>query len=207
MQKNLAPRLTYTRIIVLGLLAIILLGTLLLSLPISSRTGEWTPFIDSLFTATTSACVTGLIVYDTYTHWSLFGQLVILFLIQIGGLGFMTIITMIFIFFRKKITLRERLVIRQSAGSISVGGVVLLVKKVALGTLIFEGLGAVLLALRFCPDMGFWRGVQRAVSPFRVLQRGIDLWANTGVLLTAYASDPLVMLIIASLTVIGELFV
>ena len=102
MQKNLAPRLTYTRIIVLGLLAIILLGTLLLSLPISSRTGEWTPFIDSLFTATTSACVTGLIVYDTYTHWSLFGQLVILFLIQIGGLGFMTIITMIFIFFRKK---------------------------------------------------------------------------------------------------------
>jgi trk system potassium uptake protein TrkH len=181
MQKSLAPKLTYTGIIALGFLGIILFGALLLALPVSSRSGEWTPFINSLFTATSATCVTGLVVYDTFTHWSLFGQIVILLLIQVGGLGFMTIITMMLVFLKKRITLRERLVIRQSAGSINVGGVVLLVKKVAWGTLLFEGTGAVLLAFRFCPEMGFWRGAYNAIfhSVSAFCNAGIDIWENT----------------------------
>lgn len=207
MQKVLAPRLTYTRIIALGFLVLIMFGTLLLSLPISSRTGEWTPFTDSLFTATTSTCVTGLVVYDTYTHWSLFGQIVILFLIQIGGLGFMTIIALLLVLLKKRISLRGRLVISHSAGAINVGGAVLLVKKVAWGTLIFEGLGTVLLALRFCPDMGFWRGVYNALfhSVSAFCNAGIDLMGKYGQFssLTRYVSDTLVNLTIASLIVFG----
>lgn len=207
MQKSSAPKLTYPGFIALGFLAIILLGTFLLSLPVSSSSKEWTPFVNSLFTATTATCVTGLVVYDTFTHWSLFGQLVILTLIQIGGLGFMTFITLMLVFLKKRITLKERLVIRQSAGSISVSGVVLLVKKAALGTIIFEGIGAVLLALRFCPRMGFWRGVYNGIfhSVSAFCNAGIDIMGKYGQFssLTTYASDPLVNFTIMALITVG----
>ena len=108
-------RISSTRMIALSFLIVILSGAILLCLPVSSRTGEWTSFIDALFTATSATCVTGLVVFDTYTHWSLFGQLVILTMIQIGGIGLMTIIIMVFIFLKKKISLHERMILMQSA--------------------------------------------------------------------------------------------
>ncbi len=101
-------KLSYTEIIVFGTFAIIFMGGILLSLPISSRQGISTPFLDSLFTAASAFCVTGLVVYDTYTHWSMFGQTIILLLIQIGGLGFMTVITLFSLFLRRRIGLQEK---------------------------------------------------------------------------------------------------
>jgi len=125
--KNI--KLNYTEIIVLGTLLLIILGAFLLSMPVSSKAGLPTPFIDALFTAASAFCVTGLVIYDTYTHWSLFGQLVILLLIQVGGLGFMTVITLFSIFLRRKIGLKERRLLMESANTLKIGGIVLLVKK------------------------------------------------------------------------------
>ena len=110
-------KLTNLQIIALGFLGLILAGAILLSLPISSKDGAWTPLVDSLFTSTSATCVTGLIVYDTFTHWTIFGQLVILSLIQVGGIGFMTIIALFAFFTKRNISLRERTLLMQSAGS------------------------------------------------------------------------------------------
>ena len=139
MISKLISKLGYTRFIALSFIPVILLGTFLLCLPISSKTGEWTNFIDSLFTSVSATCVTGLIVFDTFTHWTVFGQIVILIMIQIGGLGLMTIITMISIFLRKKINMRERKMMMQSSGNTQIDGTLKLVKKIVGGTFIFEG--------------------------------------------------------------------
>ncbi|MBQ6931637.1 MAG: Trk family potassium uptake protein, partial [Clostridia bacterium] len=108
--------LSYTRIIALFFFGVIILGTLLLTLPISSKAREWTPLLDCAFTATSATCVTGLIVYDTFSHWSLFGQAVLITLIQVGGLGVMTVITMFSVFLKKKISLHERKLLTESSG-------------------------------------------------------------------------------------------
>ena len=108
MIKKINFKFSYTQTIAFGFAVLILLGALILCLPISSRSGEWTSLLDTLFTATSATCVTGLVVYDTYTQWSIVGQLVILFLIQIGGIGFMTVITMFSIFMKRRIGLHER---------------------------------------------------------------------------------------------------
>ena len=118
-------RMQPTQTIVLVFLALILTGAFLLMLPISSKSHTVTPFIDTLFTATSATCITGLVVYDTFVHWSIFGQLVILSLIQIGGLGFMTIATLISFLLRRRITLRERLLIVESLNQTDIQGVVL----------------------------------------------------------------------------------
>ena len=146
-------KLSNTKIIVLSFIVVILFGTLLLSLPISSTSGEWTPPIDAAFTATSATCVTGLVVYDTYTHWSLFGKIVILTLIQIGGIGFMTLITLFALVTHKHLSLHKRQLIMQSTGNNQLSGVMSLVQKIFIGTLIFEGTGTILLAFRFCPIM------------------------------------------------------
>lgn len=151
------------RKIVCGFLLIIFVGALLLSLPISSKSGQWTNFTDALFTSTSATCVTGLIAFDTYSHWSIFGQITILAMIQIGGIGFMTIITLFSMFLGKKINIRERRLLMQSAGSLHIGGVVKLIKKIVIGTALFEGIGAIVLALRFCPVMGLYEGIYNAV--------------------------------------------
>ena len=117
-------RLSDMQLIALGFLLLILGGTCLLMLPCSSRTGEFTPFITALFTATSATCVTGLILVDTYTHWSFFGQLVLLLLIQIGGLGFITIGTAVSLVLRRKIGLKERGWIKESFNVLDIGGVV-----------------------------------------------------------------------------------
>lgn len=205
--KNI--KLNYTEIIVLGTLLIILAGAVLLSLPISSREGTATLFIDSLFTAASSFCVTGLVIYDTYTHWSLFGQLVIITLIQTGGLGFMTVITLFSMFLRRKIGLKERRLLMESANTLKIGGIVLLIKKILIRTFIFESIGAILLAIRFCPQMGLrqgiYNGIFHSISAF--CNAGFDLMGRYGQFssLTTYKGDALVNITIMFLIVTGGL--
>jgi trk system potassium uptake protein TrkH len=200
-------RLTYTQIIVFGYLAIILFGGLLLSLPISSRDGTWTSYTNSLFTSTSATCVTGLVIYDTYIHWSLFGQLVILILIQIGGIGFMTIITLFSMFLKRQIGLRERRLLMQAAGTMGIGGVVKLIRRIAIGTLIFEGLGTLILATRFCGTMGFWKGLYNAMfhSISAFCNAGFDIMGKYGEFssLTTYSKDIVVNITIMLLIMIG----
>lgn len=203
--KNI--KLNYTEIIVFGTLLLIILGGFILSLPISSKDGTPTPFVDSLFTAASAFCVTGLIIYDTFTHWSLFGQIIILILIQIGGLGFMTVITLFSMFLRRKIGLKERRLLMESANTFKIGGIVLLVKKILIRTFLFESMGALFLTIRFYPKMGLkeglFNGVFHSVSAF--CNAGFDLMGKYGQFssLTTYVNDAVVNIIIMLLIVIG----
>jgi len=126
-------KMTQTQMIVVGYLLLILLGSILLMLPVSSRDGNMTSFADALFTSTSASCVTGLVVQDTYLHWSFFGQLIILILIQIGGMGFMTIGVCVAILLRRKIGLKVRGILQESINSIQIGGIVKLTKKIIKG--------------------------------------------------------------------------
>ena len=204
---HVRSHLTQTQFIASGFLGIILTGTLLLMLPVSSRTGEVSSFLNCLFTATSASCVTGLVVYDTWSHWSLFGQLVILSLIQIGGLGFVTIGVFLSIVLRRRIGLKERGLMQESVNTLQIGGVVRLAKKIVIGTVFFEGLGAGLLAIRFVPQYGPGRGIYysifHAVSAF--CNAGFDLmgWQGPYSSLVRYYNDWLVNLVIMSLIVIG----
>lgn len=208
-KKQHEHKLTYTRIIALGFMAIILFGGFLLTLPIATKSGESTPFLDAIFTATTATCVTGLVVYDTYTHWSIFGQLVILSLIQIGGLGFMSIVTMASIFLGRRIGLSERKLLMQSASIMELGGSVALLKRVVFATIIFEAAGAILLATRFCPLFGLKTGLYFAVfhSVSAFCNAGIDILGGFGPFcsLMPFYNDPVIVLTIAALIIIGGL--
>lgn len=200
-------RLSKTQIIALGFFIIIMTGTLLLMLPIASRDGNSANFSDALFTATSSTCVTGLIVADTYTTWSLFGQMVLLVLIQIGGLGFITMGMFFAIFLKKKIGLKERDLIQESLNGLQIGGVVRLVKKIVPIAFIFEGVGAILLSIRFIPDMGIgvgiWNGIFHSVSAF--CNAGFDLLGRYEKYcsIVPYYDDIIVNVTIMSLIVIG----
>ncbi|MBQ9131681.1 MAG: potassium transporter KtrB, partial [Clostridia bacterium] len=143
-----------THIILLSFLAAILVGAVLLSLPISSADGKAKPFLDALFTATTSTCVTGLVVTPTVTAWSIFGQVVILILIQIGGLGVITIMSGLMILLHKKIGIGDRLLLQDAFNLNSLSGLVRFVKRVVTGTLIIEGIGALLYMTVFIPEFG-----------------------------------------------------
>lgn len=206
---QMRSHLTQTQFIAYGFIGIILTGALLLMLPISSRTGEVGNFIDCLFTATSASCVTGLVVYDTWTHWSLFGQIVILILIQIGGLGFITIGVFLSIVLRRKIGLKERGLMQESVNTLQIGGVVKLARKIIIGTAIFEGTGALILAIRFIPEVGILRGIFygifHAVSAF--CNGGFDLlgWQGEYSSLVNYYDDWTINLVIMSLIVIGGL--
>ena len=199
--------LTQTQFIAYGFLGIILIGSLLLMLPISSKTGETSSFLNCLFTATSASCVTGLVAYDTWSHWSLFGQLVILAMIQIGGLGFVTIGVFLSIVLRRKIGIKERWLMQESVNTLEIGGVVRLAQKIIVGTAIFEGTGAVLLAIRFIPQFGLVRGIYygifHSVSAF--CNAGFDLMGCQGPYssLVNYYNDWLVNLVVMSLIVIG----
>jgi len=198
---------SYPKLSAIAFLAIILTGATLLSLPISSRTGEFTPFIDALFTATTATCVTGLTVFDTFTHHSLFGQVVILSLIQIGGLGFMVMGTLLALAFHRKIGIKERYLLKESISNSNIGGIVRLAKHILIGTILIEGMGALLLAARFIPKMGIAQGIYygifHSVSAF--CNAGIDLMGKYGQFssLTHYSGDIVVNVIIMLLIIIG----
>ncbi len=202
-------RLTQTQFIALGFMTIILIGTFLLMLPVSSRSGEAGSFINCLFTATSASCVTGLVVYDTWTHWTLFGQLVILIMIQIGGLGFVSIGVFLSIILRRKIGLKERGLMQESVNTLQIGGVVKLARKIIIGTAIFEGTGALILAIRFIPEVGVTRGIFygifHSVSAF--CNGGFDLmgWQGEYSSLVNYYDDWTVNLVVMALIVIGGL--
>ncbi|MGN0158719.1 MAG: TrkH family potassium uptake protein [Brotaphodocola sp.] len=201
--------LTQTQFIAYGFIALILTGTLLLMLPVSSRAGEPGNFIDCLFTSASASCVTGLVVYDTWSHWSTFGQIVIILLIQTGGLGFITIGVFLSIILRRKIGLKERGLMQESANTLEIGGVVRLAKKIILGTAFFESVGAVILSIRFIPEHGIARGIYygifHAISAF--CNAGFDLMGYQGefVSLVNYYDDWVVNLVVMSLIVIGGL--
>ncbi len=207
MKKRL-KNLSHVQIIALGYAIIILLGTALLSLPAATATGESAGFLNALFTATSSACVTGLVTVDTGVFWSLFGQTVILVLIQVGGLGFMTIATFFFTLFRRRMGLRQKEVMVESINTSEIGGILQLAKKIFLMTFAFEGTGALILFLRyfFHYDFSFGKslfyGVFHSISAF--CNAGFDL--NGGYdSFTKFAGDPFVVLTLTALVVIGGL--
>ncbi len=202
-------RISFIQIIAIGFAGIILSGALFLSLPAASRDGNPLPFTDALFTSTSATCVTGLVVYDTYTKFSLCGQIIILCLIQIGGLGFMTVATLFLMMTGRKIGLAERGLLTDSVNAFHIGGIVRLIRRVILCTAIFEGAGAILLALRFCPQMGMVTGIYYAVfhSISAFCNAGFDLMGRFApyTSLVPYQSDALVNLTIMTLIVIGGL--
>ncbi len=205
MHKKFEP--TYTELIAFSFLGVITVGGLLLLLPISSADGTWTTPLTAFFTATSATCVTGLVVTDTYTHWSFFGQLVILAMIQIGGLGFMTVMTAFAVAIRKKIGLHERSLLMQAAGSMTHGGLIRLTRRIIAITAFFEFLGACMLSIRFIPQMGLaegiWNAIFHSVSAF--CNAGFDIMGKYGPFssFTGYVGDPLVSLTLISLIVVG----
>ncbi len=207
MLVKLKEKLTYTQIIVLSFAIVVLIGTALLCLPISSALGKPTPVLNSMFTATSATCVTGLVIYDTFTHWSTFGQIVIISLIQIGGLGFMTIISMFSVFLRKRIGVSERRILMQTEGSLRLSGVVTLLKRIVIGTFTIEAIGAIILSFRFCKQMGLGEGIYNAVfhSISAFCNAGFDLMGKYEQFssFTTYDDDPLVCITIMALIVIG----
>ncbi len=198
-----------TRVLMTFFLAVIALGTLLLTLPASSADGQSCGFLTALFTATSSVCVTGLSLVDTYTQWSPFGQVVLLLLIQTGGLGYMTLVSVMFFMLRKKIGLRERLILQQAMALNELDGVLRLFKLVLAGTFVIEGAGALILSVRFALQMplgqAVWMGVFHAISAY--CNAGFDLMGafRPGSSLTLYAGDIVVNLTMYLLIVLGGL--
>lgn len=200
--------LTPAKIILGGFFLIIFTGGILLSLPIASKSGQATPFLDAIFTSTSATCVTGLIVHDTYSYWSIFGQAVILLLIQIGGMGVVTLAIAITLFSGKKIGLKQRFVMQESISAPQVGGIIRMTKFIVKGTILFELAGAAIMAIQFCPQVGFVRGlwfsVFHSVSAF--CNAGFDLMGNTSgpfSSLTSYTGNPVITLPVMALIVIG----
>lgn len=202
-------RLSGGQVIALGFFSIILLGALLLCLPIASRSGEPASFFDALFTATSATCVTGLVVQDTALYWSYFGQAVILLLIQVGGMGFITISTLLLMVLRQRVGIRNREWMVESISTADTGSILPLTKKIFIGTFAVEGVGACLLACRFIPLLGakgIWYSLFHAVSAF--CNAGFDLMGSISgpySSVTYFASDPLVTLTLSALITIGGL--
>lgn len=198
-------RLSTTRMIALGFLILITIGTLLLMLPISSRSREMTPLVDALFTADTSACVTGLVVYNTLGHWSLFGQVIILGLIQVGGLGVVTMITLVLILLGRRLSLYQVLLMQDSLNIDSLRGIVGVTKRVVRFSLTIEGIGALLYMIRFVPMYGplkgLWYSIFTAVSAF--CNAGIDLTGGDS--LCGFRGDIFINLVTIGLIVIAGL--
>lgn len=195
-----------TRQIAFGFAMIILAGAILLTLPVSVQSGKGN-FLESLFTATSATCVTGLIVSDTYQNWTFFGQIVILCMIQVGGLGFMTIGAYISVLLKKRIGLQEREQLQESVNTLEIAGVVRLVKKIVQGALGIELLGAILLAFRFIPKFGIANGIYfsifHAISAF--CNGGFDLMGINEAYssLVAFEGDIIVNLVIVVLILVG----
>ena len=206
--SDLVNKMEPTQIMVIGFAIVILVGAILLSMPISTQSGESIGFLDALFTSTSAVCVTGLIAVDTSTYWSFFGQLTIITLIQIGGLGFMTVTTMFALIIKKRINLRERLLIQESLNQIDLSGLVKLTRYILLTTVLIEGTGALLLSTVFIPQFGvlkgIWYSIFHAISAF--CNAGFDLM---GVVsgpfssLTYYVNNFTITITISLLIILG----
>ena len=198
---------TSSRTIIFGFAAVILTGTLLLMLPISSKERVITPFLNCLFTATSSTCVTGLVVYDTATHWSLFGQIVILFMIQIGGMGIVTMAILFTMLSGRKINLMQRSTMQESISAHKVGGIIKLSRFIITTSIVIELLGAIPLAFVFCREYSFFKGLWmslfHSVSAF--CNAGFDLMGESAQFssLTKYAYNPTVNITVMILIVVG----
>ena len=199
-------RLTSFQVIILGFSSVILLGALLLMLPISSREGVVTSFFDTLFTSTSAVCVTGLVVHDTAVYWSSFGQFIIMLLIQIGGMGVITVAVSLFIISGRKISLMQRSTMQEAIAAPKVGGIVRLTSFIVKTTLLIELLGAAVMAPVFCRDFGIkglWMALFHSVSAF--CNAGFDLMGTQAPFssLTGYVSQPVINLTIMTLIIVG----
>ena len=195
-------RLTTTQIIMLSFLAMILLGSLLLALPVSAADGVSVPYLDALFTATTATCVTGLVTLPTFSTWSIFGQIVILLLIQIGGLGVITIISAFMILLQKRMGIGDRLLLQDAFNLNTLSGIVRFVKRVLAGTFLVEGVGAALYMIVFVPEFGargIWISIFTAISAF--CNAGIDIIGPNS--LCDYATNPIINLVTAALIILS----
>ena len=193
-----------TQVILLSFIVVIFVGSVLLALPISSASGEAVPYIDALFMATTSTCVTGLVTLPTVSTWSVFGQVVILLLIQIGGLGVITIVSGVMLLLNRNMGIGDRLLVQDAFNLNTMSGLVRFVKKVIIGTLIVEGIGAVLYMFVFIPEFGargVWISVFNSVSAF--CNAGIDIIAENS--LCNYATNPLINAVTSALIILGGL--
>jgi len=199
--KSSVPR---SIILVYGFIGLIAIGTILLMLPISSKSGHFTSFVDALFTSTSAVCVTGLVVVDTGDYWNLFGQVVVMLLIQLGGFGFMTSATLFLLAFGRRIGLRERLLIEESMGLQKMGGLVNIIKRMAIFTILIEAIGVVIFFIRFIPENSFWtaswKAIFHSVSAFN--NAGFDIFGNFQSL-SGYSADPLMILVTAVLIILG----
>lgn len=202
MAKKSKISLSTTQIILLSFLITILFGSLILALPISAADGNAVPYIDALFTATTATCVTGLVTLPTVTTWSWFGQVVILILIQIGGLGIVTIMSGIMLLLNRKMGIGDRLLIQDAFNLNTMSGLAKFVKNVLLGMLIIEGIGALLYMIVFVPEFGargIWISVFNSVSAF--CNAGIDIIAENS--LCNYATNPIINVVTSLLIILG----
>ncbi|MEQ8153493.1 MAG: TrkH family potassium uptake protein [Clostridiaceae bacterium] len=208
MQNKLTKHIKFSavQILALGFAIVIFIGGIILSLPACSADGNYTSFIDAVFTSTTSVCVTGLVTVDTGTHWNYFGKTVIMLLIEVGGLGFMSFATLIAILIGKKITLKERLLMQEAMNTFSFQGIVKMVKYVLAFTFSVQILGAIIMSTQFIPEHGFLKGayysIFHSVSAF--CNAGIDIIGNFRSV-TVYSSNPVILLTISSLIIIGGL--
>lgn len=200
-------KLSSFQIILFGFVAVILIGAFLLMLPISSKSGEGTAFIDSLFTSTSAVCVTGLIVFDTATHWTIFGQIIILLLIQIGGMGVVTVAASFALLSGKKIGLFGRDTMKEAISAPTVGGIVRLTGFILKGIFLIELIGALIMLPVFCKDYGaegIWMAIFHSVSAF--CNAGFDIMGTkSGAFssLTSYSAQPIISITIMSLIVVG----
>lgn len=202
-------KLSVWQILALAYLLGTILGSILLILPFATKSGQSTSYLNALFTSVSAVCITGLSPYDINTHWTLFGQLVILFLIQASGLGFMTIVSAAFLIFKRNMsTGSKNAFILDSRGNAN--GVLVLLRRIVVGTLLCETVGALLLMIRFIPDFGAGKGIYfsiwHSISAF--CNAGFDLMGSAGgefVSLTGYATDPLVTLTLTGLIILGGL--
>ena len=202
--KNRIKAPSTTQLILLSFLVAILFGSLLLSLPISTKSGVPVPYIDALFTATTATCVTGLVSVPTFSTWSVFGQIVLLVLIQIGGLGIITVLSGIAIAINQKMKLRDSRLISDAFNISSLEGLSRFVKKVLIGTFIVEGIGALLYMTVFVPEFGvggIWISIFNSVSAF--CNAGIDIIAGDS--LCSYVTNPIINIVTSLLIVLGGL--
>jgi len=204
--NTIGKMMTPSRVLVFGFAAVILFGALLLTLPQATLNGMGLPFLNAAFTATSAVCVTGLVVVDTATTFTQFGQCVILLLIQVGGLGFMTFATLFAMILGRRITLKERLLLQEALNQVSVQGIVRLAKSVLQISFTIEAIGALILTLRWSSDFGWskalYYGIFHSISAFN--NAGFDLFGNFSSL-TAYVGDPFVNITIMLLIICGGL--
>ena len=202
MKKSFSPKLTAPQLILLAFFSLIIIGSLLLWLPISSADGRSVSFTDAFFTSATSVCVTGLVTLPTVSAWSVFGKIVILFLIQIGGLGVITVMAELMILVHRKIGIADRMLIQDSFNLNTMSGIVKFTKKVVFGTLAVESVGALLYMTVFVPDFGIkgvWYSVFNSVSAF--CNAGIDIISENS--LCGYALNPIINIVTCLLIILG----